>query len=75
MIHIKIIEIKSYIGDQIKAGDIYLGYDLEYLNLDSWNSTFLEDNKNRLPSVILIRKKQKIEGIKNAQIKRLKFNK
>ena len=29
------------LGDQIKAGEIYLGYDLNTLNLDSENSLFL----------------------------------
>jgi nonsense-mediated mRNA decay protein 3 len=70
----EILEFKSYLGDQIKVGDIYLGYDLNVLNLDSENSLFLDGNKNRLPDVILVKKKPVID-MKGKKIKRLDENK
>ena len=66
----EIIEIKSHLADVIKPGDIYLGYDLRSINLDSENSLFLEENKNKLPDVILVRKKVNID-IKEKKLKRL----
>ena len=66
----EIIEIKSHLADVIKPGDIYLGYDLKSINLDSENSLFLEGNKNKLPDVILARKKVNID-IKEKKLKRL----
>lgn len=66
----EIIEIKSHLADVIKPGDIYLGYDLRSINLDSENSLFLEGNKNKLPDVILARKKVNVD-IKEKKIKRL----
>lgn len=66
----EIIEIKSHLADVIKVGDIYLGYDLKSINLDSENSAFLEGNINRLPDVILVRKKVNID-IKDKKLKRL----
>ena len=66
----EVIEIKSYLADKIKAGEIYLGYDLNALNLDSENSLFLDANKNKLPDIILVRKKPEIE-IKGKKLKRL----
>ncbi len=69
----EILEFKSYLGDQIKAGEIYLGYDLNTLNLDSENSLFLDGNKNRLPDVILVKKKVVVD-IKGKQLKRLNQN-
>ena len=66
----EIIEIKSHLADVIKVGEIYLGYDLKSINLDSENSAFLEGNINRLPDVILVRKKVNID-IKDKKLKRL----
>ena len=66
----EIIEIKSHLADVIKPGDIYLGYDLRSINLDSENSLFLEGNKNKLPDVILARKKVNVD-IKEKKLKRL----
>ena len=66
----EIIEIKSHLAEVIKPGDIYLGYDLKSINLDSENSAFLEGNINRLPDVILVRKKVNID-IKDKKLKRL----
>jgi hypothetical protein len=66
----EILEFKSYLADKIKAGEIYLGYDLNALNLDSENSLFLDANKNKLPDIILVRKKPEIE-IKGKKLKRL----
>ena len=66
----EIIEIKSHLADVIKPGEIYLGYDLKSINLDSENSLFLEENKNKLPDVILVRKKVNID-IKEKKLKRL----
>ena len=66
----EVIEIKSYLADKIKAGEIYLGYDLNALNLDSENSLFLDANKYKLPDIILVRKKPEIE-IKGKKLKRL----
>ena len=66
----EIIEIKSHLADVIKVGEIYLGYDLKSINLDSENSAFLEGNINRLPDVILVRKKINID-IKDKKLKRL----
>ena len=67
----EILEFKSYLGDKIKPGEIYLGYDLNMINLDSENSLFLDENKNKLPDVILVKKKPDID-IKGKTIKRLK---
>ena len=67
----EILEFKSYLGDKIKPGEIYLGYDLNVLNLDMENSLFLDANKNKLPDVILVKKKPEID-IKGKTIKRLK---
>ena len=69
----EVIEFKSYLGDKIKAGEIYLGYDLNVLNLDSENSAFLDANKNKLPDVILVRKKPTVETT-GKTLKRLKFS-
>ena len=66
----EIIEIKSHLADVINPGEIYLGYDLKSINLDSENSLFLEENKNKLPDVILVRKKVNID-IKEKKLKRL----
>ena len=66
----EIIEIKSHLADVIKVGEIYLGYDLKSINLDSENSAFLEGNINRLPDVILVRKKVNIDN-KDKKLKRL----
>ena len=66
----EIIEIKSHLADVIKVGEIYLGYDLKSINLDSENSAFLEGNINRLPDVILVRKKVNMD-IKDKKLKRL----
>ena len=64
----EIIEIKSHLADVIKVGEIYLGYDLKSINLDSENSAFLEGNINRLPDVILVRKKVNVD-IKDKKLK------
>ena len=69
----EILEFKSYLGDSIKPGDIYLGYDLNSINLDSENSLFLDENKNKLPDVILVRKKPIID-IKGKKLERLKLS-
>ena len=69
----EVLEFKSYLGDKIKAGEIYLGYDLQALNLNSENSAFLDENKNKLPDIILVRKKPEID-IKGKKLKRLKFS-
>ena len=69
----EILEFKSYLGDTIKPGDIYLGYDLNSINLDSENSLFLDKNKNKLPDVILVRKKPIIDT-KGKKLERLKFS-
>ena len=69
----EVIEFKSYLGDKIKAGEIYLGYDLNVLNLDSENSAFLDANKNKFPDVILVRKKPTVETT-GKTLKRLKFS-
>ena len=66
----EIIEIKSHLAEVIKPGDIYLGYDLRTINLDSENSAFLEENINKLPDVILARKKVNIDD-KDKKVKRL----
>ena len=66
----EIIEIKSHLADVIKPGEIYLGYDLRDINLSSENSLFLEENKNKLPDVILARKKVNID-FKEKKLKRL----
>ena len=66
----EIIEIKSHLADVIKPGEIYLGYDLRDINLSSENSLFLEENKNKLPDVILARKKVNID-FKEKKPKRL----
>jgi hypothetical protein len=66
----EIIEIKSHLAEVIKPGEIYLGYDLKTINLDSENSAFLEENKNKLPDVILVRKKVNID-IKDKKLNRL----
>ena len=66
----EIIEIKSHLADVIKPGEIYLGYDLRDINLNSENSLFLEENKNKLPDVILARKKVNID-FKEKKLKRL----
>ena len=66
----EIIEIKSHLADVIKPGEIYLGYDLKNINLSSENSLFLEKNENKLPDVILVRKKVSID-IKDKKLKRL----
>ena len=66
----EIIEIKSHLSDVIKPGETYLGYDLRSINLSSENSSFLEENKNKLPDVILVRKKVNID-IKDKKLKRL----
>ena len=68
----EVIEFKSYLGDKIKAGEIYLGYDLHVLNLESENSLFLDSNKNKLPDAILVRKKPTVETT-GKTLKRLKF--
>ena len=68
----EVLEFKSHLADKIKPGEIYLGYDLHVLNLDSENSAFLDANKNKLPDVILVRKKPEID-IKDKKLKRLKF--
>ena len=47
-----------------------MGYDLKTINLDSENSAFLEENKNKLPDVILVRKKVNID-IKDKKLNRL----
>jgi NMD protein affecting ribosome stability and mRNA decay len=70
----EILEFKSYLADKIKAGEIYLGYDLNVLNLDSDNSAFLDANRNKLPDVILVRKKPSNVEIKGKKLKRLKFS-
>ena len=70
----EVLEFKSYLGDKIKSGEIYLGYDLNVLNLDSENSSFLDANKNKLPDVILVRKKPVIDNIKGKKLKRLDEN-
>ena len=69
----EVLEFKSHLADKIKPGEIYLGYDLHVLNLDSENSAFLDANKNKLPDVILVRKKPEID-IKDKKLKRLKFS-
>ena len=69
----EILEFKSYLADKIKVGEIYLGYDLHVLNLNSENSAFLDANKNKLPDVILVRKKPVID-IKGKKLKRLEFS-
>ena len=66
----EIIEIKSHLAEVIKPGEIYMGYDLKTINLDSENSAFLEENKNKLPDVILVRKKVNID-IKDKKLNRL----
>ena len=66
----EIIEIKSHLAEVIKPGDIYLGYDLRTINLDSENTAFLEENINKLPDVILARKKVNIDD-KDKKVKRL----
>jgi hypothetical protein len=70
----EILEFKSYLADKIKAGEIYLGYDLNVLNLDSDNTAFLDANRNKLPDVILVRKKPNNIEIKGKKLKRLKFS-
>ena len=66
----EIIEIKSHLAEVIKPGEIYMGYDLKTINLDSENSAFLEENKNKLPDVILVRKKINID-LKDKKLNRL----
>ena len=66
----EIIEIKSHLAEVIKPGDIYLGYDLRTINLDSENSAYLEANINKLPDVILARKKINVD-VKDKKLKRL----
>ena len=66
----EIIEIKSHLAEVIKPGDIYLGYDLRTINLDSENSAYLEGNINKLPDVILARKKINVD-VKDKKLKRL----
>ena len=66
----EIIEIKSHLAEVIKPGDIYLGYDLKTINLDSENSAYLEANINKLPDVILARKKINVD-VKDKKLKRL----
>ena len=66
----EIIEIKSHLAEVIKPGDIYLGYDLRAINLDSENSAYLEANINKLPDVILARKKINVD-VKDKKLKRL----
>jgi len=66
----EIIEIKSHLAEVIKPGDIYLGYDLRTINLDSENSAYLEANINKLPDIILARKKINVD-VKDKKLKRL----
>ena len=67
----EIIEITSYLGDKIKVGEIWLGYDLEKINLTAENSEFYDANKNKLSRVILVRKKPDLEKGKKLKLKQL----
>ncbi len=67
----EIIEITSYLGDKIKPGEIWLGYDLEKINLTAENSEFYDAYKDKLSRVILVRKKPDLEKGKKLKLKQL----
>ena len=67
----EIIEITSYLGDKIKPGEIWLGYDLEKINLTAENSEFYDAYKDKLSRVILVRKKPELEKGKKLKLKQL----
>jgi nonsense-mediated mRNA decay protein 3 len=67
----EIIEITSFLGDKINVGEIWLGYDLERINLTAENSEFYDSYKDKLSRVILVRKKPELEKGKKLKLKQL----
>ena len=67
----EIIEITSFLGDKINVGEIWLGYDLERINLTAENSEFYDSYKDKLSRVILCRKKPELEKGKKLKLKQL----
>ena len=65
-----VIEMRCHLASKMQPGDIYLGYDLPNINLNYEIDQIIEKNKDKIPEVILIKKKP-IDTKENLKLKRL----
>ena len=63
----KHFQVKCHLGDIFKSGDIFLGFDIEQLNVEE-----LTELKN-LPEVVLIRKLRNKENKRIYKLKRMEM--
>ena len=56
----EVLEIRSFLGNKIRPGDIFYGYDLREINLSDDMNDLIKNKKEKIPDVILVKKKYNI---------------
>ena len=67
-----VIEVRSHLGRKMRAGDVYYGYDLREINV---SGELMNDvGKEKVPDVVLVRKKYHVNERKIFKLKRMKMD-
>jgi len=56
----EVLEIRSFLGNKIRPGDIFYGYDLREINISDDLNDLIKNKKEKIPDVILVKKKYNI---------------